>query len=187
MIVRNLLRRKTRTILTLVAVSLGVATIVSLVAVANGLIGGYGALWSGGQADLTVSQADALDPSTSAIDESLGQELLRVAEVKAVAGMLYGEMTTDQIPYLLVFGHEPEGFAIEHFKIVEGEGLTSSSRREIIIGKMASDVLARGVGDSIKMYDSAYRIVGIYETGQALEEGGTVFSTKGSVSLEIEE
>jgi ABC-type antimicrobial peptide transport system permease subunit len=174
MMFRNLWRRKTRTILTLVAVSLGVATIVSLVAVANGLIGGYAALWSGGEADLTVSQAEALDPSTSVIDESLGEELLRVAGVKAVAGMIYGEMTTDQIPYLLVFGHEPEGFAIGHFKIVEGEGLTSRSRREIIIGKMASDVLDRGVGDSIRMYDSAYRIVGIYETGQALEEGGGV-------------
>jgi ABC-type antimicrobial peptide transport system permease subunit len=174
MMFRNLWRRKTRTLLTLVAVSLGVATIVSLVAVADGLIGGYAALWSGGEADLTVSQAEALDPSTSVIDESLGEELLRVAGVKAVAGMIYGEMTTDQIPYLLVFGHEPEGFAIEHFKIVEGEGLTSRSRREIIIGKMASDALDRGVGDSIKMYDSAYRIVGIYETGQALEEGGGV-------------
>jgi len=174
MMFRNLWRRKTRTMLTLVAVSIGVATIVSLVAVANGLIGGYAALWSGGEADLTVSQAEALDPSTSVIDQGLGEELLRVAGVKAVAGMIYGEMTTDQIPYLLVFGHEPEAFAIEHFKIVEGEGLSSRSRREIIIGKMASDVLDRGVGDSIRMYDSAYRIVGIYETGQALEEGGGV-------------
>jgi len=99
-----------------------------------------------------------------------------VAGVKAVAGMIYNEATTDQIPYLLIFGHEPEGFAIEHFKIVEGEGLTSRSRHEVIIGKMASDVLNRGVGDSIRMYDSAYRIVGIYETGEALEEGGGVIT-----------
>jgi ABC-type antimicrobial peptide transport system permease subunit len=176
MMFRNLWRRKTRTMLTLVAVSLGVATIVSLVAVADGLIGGYAALWSGAEADLTVSQGEALDPSTSVIDEDLGAQLLKVAGVKAVAGMIYGEMTTDQIPYLLVFGHDPEGFAIEHFKIVEGEGLTSRSSREIIIGKVAADVLDRGVGDSIRMYDSAYRIVGIYETGQALEEGGGVVS-----------
>jgi len=176
MVFRNLWRRKTRTILTLLGVSLGVAAIVSLVAVADGLIGGYAALWSGGEADLTVSQAEALDPSTSVIDQGLGEELLKVAGVKAVAGMIYNEATTDQIPYLLIFGHEPEGFAIEHFKVVEGEGLTSRSRHEIVIGKMASDVLKRGVGDSIRMYDSAYRIVGIYETGQALEEGGGVIT-----------
>jgi len=183
MILRNLLRRRTRTLLTLVGVSLGVAAIVSLVAVADGLIGGYAALWSGAGVDLTVAQAEALDPSTSVVDQSLGEELLKVAGVKAVAGMIYGEATTDQIPYLLVFGHEPEGFAIEHFKIVEGEGLTSRSRREIIIGKLASDTLNRGVGDSIRMYDSAYRIVGIYETGQALEEGGGVVSLEDAQAM----
>jgi ABC-type antimicrobial peptide transport system permease subunit len=183
MILRNLWRRKTRTILTLVGVSLGVAAIVSLVAVANGMIVGYVALWSGTGVDLTIAQAEALDPSTSVIDQSLGEELLKVPGVKAVAGMIYGEMTTDQIPYLLVFGHEPEGFAIQHFKIVEGEGLTSRSRREIIIGKIASDTLNRGVGDSIRMYDSAYRIVGIYETGQALEEGGGVVTLEDAQAM----
>jgi ABC-type antimicrobial peptide transport system permease subunit len=183
MILRNLLRRRTRTLLTLVGVSLGVAAIVSLVAVANGLIGGYAALWSGAGVDLTVAQAEALDPSTSVIDQGLGEELLKVAGVKAVAGMIYGEATTDQIPYLLIFGHEPEGFAIEHFKIVEGEGLTSRSRREIIIGKLASDTLNRGVGDSIRMHDSAYRIVGIYETGQGLEEGGGVVTLEDAQAM----
>jgi putative ABC transport system permease protein len=183
MILRNLLRRRTRTILTLVGVSLGVAAIVSLVAVADGLIGGYEALWSGGNGDLTVTQGEALDPSTSVIDQSLGEELLKVAGVKAVAGMIYGEATTDQIPYLLIFGHEAEGFAIEHFKIVEGEGLSSRSRREIIIGKLASDTLNRGVGESIRMYDSAYRIVGIYETGQGLEEGGGVVTLEDAQAM----
>jgi putative ABC transport system permease protein len=183
MILRNLLRRRTRTILTLVGVSLGVAAIVSLVAVANGLIGGYATLWSGAGVDLTVAQAEALDPSTSVIDQSLGEELLKVAGVKAVAGMIYNEATTDQVPYLLIFGHEPDGFAIEHFKIVEGEGLTSRSRHEIIIGKLASDTLNRGVGDSIRMYDSAYRIVGIYETGQGLEEGGGVVNLEDAQAM----
>jgi ABC-type antimicrobial peptide transport system permease subunit len=183
MILRNLLRRRTRTILTLVGVSLGVAAIVSLVAVADGLIGGYTALWSGEGVDLTVAQAEAYDPSTSVIDQSIGEELLGVPGVKGVAGMIYGEATTDQVPYLLIFGHEPEKFAIEHFKIVEGEGLTSRSRHEIIIGKLAADSLNRGVGDSVRMYGSAYRIVGIYETGQGLEEGGGVVTLEDAQTM----
>ncbi len=183
MIFRNLWRRKTRTILTLVGISLGVAAIVSLVAVANGLISGFAELWSGGEADLTVSQAEALDPQISVIDEAVGDELKKVAGVKAVAGMVYGEVTTDQVPYLLVFGHEPDGFAVEHFKIVDGEGLSSRSRREIIIGKLAADTLNRGIGDSIRMYDSAYRIVGIYETGRGLEEGGGVITVSDAQAM----
>ena len=183
MILRNMLRRRTRTILTLVGVSLGVAAIVSLVAVANGLVGGYSSLWSGSGTDLMISQAEALDPQISVINESVGEDLLRVGGVKAVAGMVYGEASTDQIPYLLIFGHEPEGFAIEHFKMVEGEGLTSRSGHEIIIGKIASDALNKGIGDSIRMYDSAYRIVGIYETGSGLEDGGGVITLRDAQAM----
>jgi ABC-type antimicrobial peptide transport system permease subunit len=183
MIFRNLWRRRTRTILTLVAVSLGVAAIVSLVAVSNGLIAGYARLWSGSGADLTVSQADAIDPQVSILDESLGQELANLAGVDSVSGMVYGEVTTEGVPYFLVFGHDPSGFSIGHFKLIEGEGLSSRSRHEIIIGKLAADTLNRGIGDTIIMYDSAYRIVGIYETGAGLEDGGGVITLRDAQTM----
>ncbi|MGB3904227.1 MAG: ABC transporter permease [Anaerolineae bacterium] len=174
MILRNLWRRKARTILTLVGVSLGVAAIVSLVAIANGLITGMTELWSGGGADLMISQADAIDPQISVLDEGLGEELTNLPGVDSVSGMVYGEVTTESVPYFLVFGHDPREFSIEHFKLIEGEGLSSRSRHEIIIGKVAADTLNRGIGDTIIMYESAYRIVGIYETGAGLEDGGGV-------------
>jgi ABC-type antimicrobial peptide transport system permease subunit len=176
MILRNLWRRRTRTVLTLVGISLGVAAIVSLVAVANGLIAGYAELWSGSGADLMVSQADALDPQMSILDESLGEELINLSGVATVAGMLYGEVTTESVPYFLVFGHDPRQFSIERFKLIEGEGLSCRSRHEIIIGKVAADNLNRGIGDTIIMYDSAYRIVGIFETGAGLEDAGGVIT-----------
>ena len=162
--------------LTLLAVSLGVAAIVSLVAVAHGLIAGYTEIMSGGEADLVVSQAEALDPQVSVVDEGLGEQLVKVPGVARVSGMVYGEVTTEDVPYFLVFGHDPEGFSIEHFKIVEGEALTSRSRHEVLIGTTAADTLDREIGDTLRMYGSAYRIVGIYETGAALEEAGGVIT-----------
>jgi ABC-type antimicrobial peptide transport system permease subunit len=183
MILRNLWRRRTRTVLTLVGISLGVAAIVSLVAVANGLITGFAELWSGSGADLMVSQADALDPQISILDESLGEELINLPGVATVAGMLYGEVTTESVPYFLVFGHDPRQFSIERFKLVEGEGLSSRSRHEIIIGKVAADNLNRGIGDTIIMYDSAYRIVGIFETGAGLEDAGGVITLEDAQAM----
>lgn len=183
MIFRNLWRRKTRTLLTLVGVSLGVGTIVALVAIANGLVGGLTELWSGSEGDLVLSQADAIDPQVSVVEESVGDEIANLPGVDSVAGMVYGEVTTESVPYFLVFGYDPGQFGIEHFKITEGEGLTSGSRHEIIIGKLAADSLNRGVGDSIRMYDSAYRIVGIYETGAGLEDGGGVITLRDAQAM----
>jgi ABC-type antimicrobial peptide transport system permease subunit len=183
MIFKNLWRRKTRTILTLVAVSLGVGAIVAFVAIGNGLVSGFTEIFSGSEADLVLSQADALDPSISVVDESVADEVANLPGVKRVSGMITGNVTTEGIPYFYVFGHDPDGFAIEHFKIVEGEGLTSRSRHEIIIGKIGADSLNRGVGDSIRMYDSAYRIVGVYETGANFEDAGGVITLRDAQAM----
>ncbi len=183
MIFRNLWRRKTRTILTLVAVSVGVGAIVAFVAIANGMIGGYAELWSGSGADLMLSQTDALDPSISVVDESVADEIANLPGVDSVSGMVYGEISTEGVPYFLVFGHDPDGFTTERFKVIEGEGLTSRSRHEIIVGKMAADSLNRAIGDSLRMYDSAYRIVGIYETGSGLEDAGGVITLRDAQAM----
>jgi len=174
MILRNLLRRRTRTFLTVVGIAIGVAAIVALVAIADGFASGYYGLLSGSEADLVITQAESLDMSISVIDEEVGPQLAALPGVEEVEGMIIGEATTEAIPYFMVFGYDPEGIGIQHFRIVEGKGLTA--KKEIIIGKLASENLKKEVGDTLRLYDSAYRIVGIYETGAFFEEGGGVIS-----------
>ncbi len=174
MILRNLLGRKTRTFLTIVGIAMGVAAIVALVAIADGFASGYYGLLSGSEADLVITQAESFDMAISVIDEEVGPQLAAIPGVKEVEGMIVGEATTEGLPYFMVFGYDPEGIGIQHFRVVEGKELTT--RREIIIGKLAAENLKKGVGDTVRLYDSAYRIVGIYETGAFFEEGGGVIS-----------
>jgi putative ABC transport system permease protein len=174
MILKNLLGRKTRSLLTIVGIGIGIAAMVALGAIANGLEEGYTAMLTGSQGDLAVTQADAADISAAAVDETVGQQLEALPEVVDVTGMLQSIVTAEGARYFMLFGYDPQGFAIEHFKIVEGEGLSDS--KEVIIGKIAAENFKKGVGDSLKLFGSAFRIVGIYETGNGLEEGGGVVS-----------
>lgn len=174
MIVKNLLGRKTRSLLTIVGIAIGIAAMVALGAIANGLEEGYRAMLTGSQGDLIVTQADAADISAAAVDEKVGEQLRALPEVADVTGMLQSMVTAEGARYFFLFGYDPQGFAIEHFKIVEGEGLSDS--KQVIIGKIAAENFKKGVGDSIKLFGSAFRIVGIYETGDGLEEGGGVIS-----------
>ena len=73
MILKNLLRRKGRTALTILGVCVGVTAIIALGALADGFQAGYGAMMSGSKADLVLSQPDALDVSYSAVKESAGR------------------------------------------------------------------------------------------------------------------
>ena len=178
MILKSLLRRKTRTLLTVIGVAIGVAAIVALGVMAEGFAEGYGAMGGGSGADLLVMQADSIDIAFSAVDEEVGQTLAGFSGVEEVTGMIYTFAAAEDIPYFIVFGYDPEGFAIAHFKIKEGEGLSTRAARQashpLILGRAVADDLKKGVGDTFKLYETTFRIVGIYETGKPFEDGAAV-------------
>lgn len=178
MIANNLLRRKTRTLLTVAGIAIGVAAIVALGALSEGFAEGYSALGSGSGADLLVAQAESVDIAFSAVDEEVGTTLANLSGVEQVAKMVYTFAATDRAPYFIVFGYEPNGFAIQHFKIVAGEALTEQAARHggrpLILGRAVADDLDKDVGDTFRLYEATYRVVGIYETGAPIEDGAAV-------------
>ena len=178
MIIRNLLRRKTRTLLTIAGIAVGVAAVVALGALADGFVEGYGAIAGGSGADLLVVQDEALDIVFSAVDQRVSDSLQALSGVDEVAGMIYTFAATEDTPYFIVYGYDPEGFAIDHFKMVEGRHLSAPDAarggKPLILGHAAAEDFEKDVGDTFCLYESAYRIVGIYETGEPFEDGAAV-------------
>ena len=178
MIFKNLFRRKARTILTLIGISIGIAAIVALGAVAQGMREGFGAMSRGSQADMVLSQAETMSVILSRVDEAIGEEIATWPEVAAVDGVTFGNALLDDGSYLFVTGYDPQGFAIEHFRIVEGEPLGVDRRatrgKPVLLGKRAAESLNKNVGDTLRFEQSAFRIVGIYETGDSFEDGSIV-------------
>jgi ABC-type antimicrobial peptide transport system permease subunit len=177
MILKNLFRRKGRTILTLVGISIGVAAIVALGAVAKGLKAGFSAMSQSSQADLVLSQSESLTALMSSVDESVAEEVRMLPSVAAVDGMLYSNALIDDESYLILFGYDPEGFAIEHFRIIEGQSLADAHGgrgQSIILGKRAAQSMDLQVGDTLRITGSAFRVVGIYETGTGFEDAAAV-------------
>jgi len=132
----------------------------------------------GSGADLLVAQSDVVDIVFSVVDEEVGAALASLPGVKDASGMVYTMAPTEGVPYFIIFGYEPDGFAIQHFKIVAGEGLTERAARHggrsLILGKAAADDLDKEVDDTLRLYEITYRIVGIYETGAPFEDGAGV-------------
>lgn len=177
MILKNLLRRKTRTLFTLFGIGIGVAAVVALGAMAEGIINSYGTVLTSSGADLILTQRDATDIIFSSVDESVGQEVATMPGVRQVAGVMLGLVSTPDLPYFFVFGVDPNEFAIRHYKIVEGTETTGGSH-QMLLGKAAAKNAKRKVGDSFKIQDVSYKIAGLYETGEGIEEWGAVISLK---------
>jgi putative ABC transport system permease protein len=175
MAVRSLLRRRTRTALTLLAIGVGIATVVVLGALAEGMTHVMTQLWRASQTDLFAIEA-GVDSDFSAIDERVGARIAARPDVEAVSGVIMTAVSSEQTSLLLVYGYHPREFAVRHFRIVEGEQL--SARHQVIVGRRAARQMGLAVGDTLRLLDSSFRVVGIYETGLAFEEIGVVIGLR---------
>ena len=179
MIFKNLFRQKGRSLLTIFGISIGVAAIVGLGALADGLKAGYDSILSGSKADLILAQPDAIDMTTTSVEESVYADLVAMPEIDAVSGMLQGLVPAANNPYFFVYGYPEGGFVLDRFHIIEGGGLGSreaklAQGKPLLLGVSAAEMLDKEVGDSVRLMESVFRVVGIYETGATLEDNGAV-------------
>ncbi|UCC65298.1 MAG: ABC transporter permease [Anaerolineae bacterium] len=189
MIFKNLFRRKGRTILTMVGIAIGVAAIIALGAMAQGMRAGFGAMSRGSQADLVLTQRGSMSAVMSSVDEAVADTLRPLPEVADVDGVLFGNAIIEGADYLFFFGYDPEGFAIDHFRIVEGQGLADARGvrgKPLIMGQQAAQRMKRQVGDTIPVTGSIFRIVGIYETGDGFEDSAAVVPLKEAQALTLQ-
>ena len=185
MLVRNLLRRRTRTILTLVGIALGIAAIVSLVALSRGIASNYAEVTSRSAADVTLQavqgEGQALTLGTG-FDEALLDRIRAMPDVKSVSGVVFTMVRVPNAPIFIVFGYEPDQVGIRHFRVTEGVSLADTPGRRggkpILLGKVAAGKLKRGVGDTLHIEETTFRIVGIFETGVAMEDAAAVMSLR---------
>ncbi|MBN1259540.1 MAG: ABC transporter permease, partial [Anaerolineae bacterium] len=187
MILKNLLGRKTRTALTVFGIMVGVAAVVALGALADGFIQGYGAMSGGSGADLLVTQAEAIDLIFSGVDQNLEPQLRGLSGVVDLSKMVYAFAATEGAPYFIVYGYDPDEFAIQKFKVIAGEPLPDRASGRggppLLLGRAAAEDLDKTVGDTFRLYETTYRVVGIYETGEPFEDGAVVISLEAAQSI----
>ncbi|MDE0200564.1 MAG: ABC transporter permease [Caldilineaceae bacterium] len=174
MIFRNLIRRPVRSGLTLLGIAIGVAAVVALGSIAEGISTNFAVVVGGSSNDLLITQADAIDPAFSSLDDTIGERLLSVPGVERVEPGVYAWVTTPELPFFLLFGYEIGSTAMDHYRIVEGKPVSGPG--QIAIGRRATESIDIDVGGNIRIHGTPYRVVGIYETGQGIEESGGVLT-----------
>lgn len=174
MVLKNLWRRKIRTLLTLLGVAVGVAAVVALSAFSEGLATGFEGLFSSTSADLTVAEKDAAMLMLSTVNAEVGDALRQMPNVERVAGKVVNMVTVPDLPYFIVSGEDPRGFAMQHYRLIAGGPL--AGRKQVLLGATTARSLGKQVGDPFAMDGQIYRVAGIYATGESLEDGGAVIS-----------
>ena len=99
-----------------------------------------------------IKPSTSLSIFSSGLEESVGEQLLGWPEVVEVDGALIGNVQAEDSPYFYIYGYDPEGFAIKHFRIIEGQALNEARRvrgKPLLLGQAAADSMSKEVGDTL--------------------------------------
>ena len=176
LILRNLWKKKARSIGLLLAVAVAVMTVVALDVTSSGLEQSAAAIISVGKADFTVAQKGASDTLSSTIDR---HELARIRQTPGVQGAVGVLVETEHInadnPVFIEIGIQPSDLAGFGVKVVAGHSYSATSTNQVMLGWTAAANLGLHVGDHFRANGTLNTVVGIYSTGNAFGDAGAMF------------
>jgi len=183
LIVKNPFRNKTRTALAVVGIAIGIATIVALGIITDGLKASTEETLKAGGADFTIVEANVSDMFLSKVDDSYVDKVKNVTGVDDAVGVLTAVQPVGGNPYFVIIGMDPAKLSMSGMKITSGTQF-SGDGKEVIIGKVAAEKLNKTVGDTITLGKEDYKITGIFETGDLQQDGGSFISLKNLQEME---
>ena len=171
LIVLNLVRNRGRTVLTAAGIAIGVATIVALLALTQGLKESVGGLSNLGGADLGLFQSGVADPTASVLPESLVPRIRSEPGVEDAAPIQLVTGALPEEPSAIVFGSRPTSFPVRRLVMTAGRRVHGN---EAMVGDTLAARLGLGPGDSIVLKGERFPVVGVYHGGVGFEESGIV-------------
>jgi putative ABC transport system permease protein len=176
LIIKNVLRRPIRSILTSVGVALAVGAVVALLGISAGFEKSFAQLYESRGVDLIVLRAGITERLTSSVDENVGRRLLHLPGVQAVtAGLIdvvsFPEANLIGVP---IQGWAPDSFLFDDLKIIAGRRLHADDRRAVMLGTILAQNLGKKPGDTINIETENFRVVGVYESFNVFENGSAV-------------
>jgi putative ABC transport system permease protein len=174
-ILHNVGVKKLRLALTALAVAIGVVTVVSLGVVTYSLQQSDLALLETGRADFTIAQKGVSDILSSSIDAATMQRIQTSPGVAQVTGVLIGTTRLNAAnPLFLEIGIDPAQLKAFGVTIVAGRAFGASATNELLLGWRAAQNLGLHAGDFLAMDGQRFKVTGIYSTGQALGDDGSM-------------
>lgn len=173
---KNLSRRRTRTMLTIAGIGVGIGAVVALLGLAWGLEESWDDAMKARQTDLVVRKAGGNFLIAQPFDESLGEKISHIPGVAASAGLLVEALSIEEVPVMVVSGRQWKSFLWDSVDLVEGRLPKSADERVVVLGKLAAESLKKKPGDTVTIEVEEFQIVGIVD-GHAVVENGSIMTS----------
>lgn len=171
LILKNPFRNKTRSLLAIVGIAIGIATIVALGLITASLEDSTETTLKDGSAEITATKiGSSMSSSSGNLNENYVEELSKIDGVEKTAGMLESSVidtskNSDSSRYgFRLYGAKTDDLSIVGINNINGS-VFDENENEIIVGKSLAEEENYTIGDKIDIYGNEFKITGIYETG----------------------
>lgn len=190
LILRNLLRRKLRTVLTIGGIVIGVFALTVMGAMSEKL----NKLVKGGE-DYYGTKVLVVDGQSSAFFGGAPLMISRREEIEKVEGvkfvspdvsvLLDQEVGATFGPPAMVVAYNPEADPYESFKlkVTEGRIIEAADRGKVVMGSDLAETKAVKVGDTLKLRDRDFEVVGVLEKTLTAPDTSAVVSVTDAQEL----
>lgn len=179
LVLKNLLRRKIRTTLSVLGIAIGVAAIIAFNAIGDGFKASLNQYGQATGADLIVLTRDVPAAEYSRLTKAEVDWIAERPRVKQIGDITFYISKAEGLPALFLFGRRPDQLPIQRYRNPELEGRIVENDDEIMLGFIAADKMRKKIGDTVGLFDGLkFKVVGIYKVGVPWENVGAVISSR---------
>jgi putative ABC transport system permease protein len=168
---KNLLRRKVRSLLTVIGAAVAIGAVVALVGAADGFVKAYEGMFATREVDLVVTRAGATEKFSASLDQRVRTKIQAIPGVKAVIPGLIDVVSFEEhnLIGVVIQGRSPDSINYEKLNIISGRGLQPGDQNSAVLGSLLAKNLKTQVGQKIKVEGEEFTVIGIFESHSVLE------------------
>ena len=139
-VLMNVLRRKARTLFSVLGVGLGISIMVALFTISDDIINQFRQMLQTQRGDIIVSQGN-VDEIESRVETRYVERLKELKGVKNVTPMIMAFLRTEgnfgQSPAILYYGITEDNPIVRHMEMVQGKPISDADPNGVVFGETA--------------------------------------------------
>lgn len=169
-VLKNLLRRRMRTVLTLAGIGMAVGAFVGLVGFSSAFEQQWLRIYSSSGTDIAVIQGTFLNTS---MDESTTAKLINLPDVAQASPTIFNLMDLTPDVNALVYGWKANAFQFSSLQILSGRRF-QDGHAEVMLGDMLAPNLKKAPGDILEIQGTPFTVTAVYHGASTLEASAVI-------------
>lgn len=173
---KNLLRRRMRTLFTLLGIGSAVAAFVALVGLSRGFENAWMLALLERDTHVFAVPRGVVDILSASMDEQIAVEMAAVPGVTAVSGELVDMVDLDSGEMIIVAGWPLDSYLWESVALEAGRVPGSDLPNGVVLGRDAAETLGFKIGDSFQVKTMTFTLAGICKAGGVMRNHAMLLS-----------